>query len=230
MTQEYSKKPLEELLAAAKGGDLEAQMALATLHELGLIPTSSMTEAMRWYSKAAKSGDPLAALFLGEIYKQGTKELTADSKMAESYFQLAEKGGFRQPEDRLREVGIVSTRTILVVEDSQTLRVLTRTLLKNSGYEVVEAANAAQAIRFLQSGAHVDLILSDVEMPNMDGVEMLDVIRNRLKLRELPVVMVTSVRKVEVLKKAKQLGVQGWVLKPFENEILLQIVKKAIVI
>jgi len=230
MSQEYSKKPVEELLTAAKGGDLEAQIALATLHELGLIPGSSMTEAMRWYSKAAKSGDPLAALFLGEIYQQGTNELPPDSKIAESYFQLAEKGGYRQAEDRLREAGIVAIRTILVVDDSQTIRALTRTLLKNSGYEVIEAVDAAQAIRFLQTGAHVDLVLSDVEMPNMDGVEMLDVIRNRLKRRDLPVVMLTSVRKVEVLKKAKQLGVQGWVLKPFDNEILLQIVKKAIVV
>ncbi len=109
------------------------------------------------------------------------------------------------------------------------MRSLTRALLSKHGYEVVEAPDAARAIRFLQNGGHVDLVISDVEMPNMDGLEMLAIIRGRLQKKDLPVVMLTSVREVGVLKKAKTLGVQGWVLKPYDNDMLVQIVQKALV-
>lgn len=228
MGQDYTKKPIEDLLTAAKSGNLDAQNALGMLHELGLIPEANLRDALNWYSKAAKAGDPLAALTVGKIYQLGSKDIHVDQKAADAYFQMAEKGGFRKPEARLAEAGIVGKRTILLVDDSQTIRAVTRNLLSKSGFEVVEAVDAAQAIRFLQSGAHVDLILSDVEMPQMDGVEMLAIIRNRLKRKELPIVMVTSVRSLEVLKKAKMLGVQGWILKPFENDMLVQIVKKAL--
>lgn len=230
MGQEYAKKPVDELLTDAKGGNIEAQNSLAMLHELGLIPDASMKEAVNWYSKAAKAGDPLAALYLGVIYEQGGGDLPADKKASEQYFQLAEKGGFRDAEERLADAGVNGgKRTVLLVDDSPTMRTVTRNLLAKSGYEVVEAADAAQAIRFLQNGGQVDLILSDVEMPNMDGVEMLSIIRTRLKRKDLPVVMLTSVREVGVLKKAKLLGVQGWVLKPYDNDMLVQIVKKALV-
>jgi len=227
MGQDYTKRPIEELLAEAKRGNVEALNALGMLHELGLIPEASAAEAAKLYATSAKAGDPLAALYLGVLLENGAEGLAADPKAAAAYFQMAEKGGFRQGDERLSEAGI-GRSTILVVDDSPTLRTVTRNLLSKSGFDIIEAADAAQAIRFLQGGGRVDLVLSDVEMPNMDGVEMLAIIRGRLKRKELPVVMVTSVRDVNVLKKAKILGVQGWILKPYDHDILVQIVRKAL--
>jgi two-component system chemotaxis response regulator CheY len=228
MGQYYTKRPVEELMAEAKNGSIEAQNALAMLHELGLIPEASAAEAAKLYAKSAKAGDPLAALFLGVMYEKGAAGGAADPKTAESYYQLAEKGGFHKAEDRLSEAG-VGRRTILIVDDSATVRTVTRALLSKNGFDVVEAADAAQAIRFLQNGGQADLVISDIEMPNMDGLEMLAIIRGRLQRKVLPVVMLTSVRDVNVLKKAKTLGVQGWVLKPYDHDMLVQIVRKAMV-
>lgn len=227
MGQDYNKKPIEELLADAKSGNVQALNALGMLHELGLIPEASASEAARLYATAAKAGDPVAALYLGVMLDNGARGLTADPKAAAGFFQLAEKAGFRRSEKRLSEAG-VGRNTILVVDDSAPLRTVTRNLLSKRGFDIVEAGDAAQAIRFLQGGGRVDLVLSDVEMPNMDGVEMLAIIRGRLQRKELPVVMVTSVRDLNVLKKAKTLGVQGWVLKPYDHDILVQIVRKAL--
>jgi two-component system chemotaxis response regulator CheY len=228
MGQDYTKRPIEELMAEAKGGSVEAQNALAMLHELGLIPQANAAEAARLYAKSAKAGDPLAALYLGVMYEKGAPGLPADRKSADNYYALAEKGGFHKPDDRLAEAGVVhGRRTILLVDDSATMRSVTRALLGRSGFDVVEAADAAQAIRFLQNGGRADLVVSDVEMPNMDGVELLAIIRGRLQRKDLPVVMLTSVREVGLLKKAKTLGVQGWVLKPYDNEMLVQIIRKA---
>lgn len=228
MGQDYTKRPIEELQAEAKNGNLEAQNALAMLNELGLIPQASAAEAARLYAKSAKAGDPVAALYLGVIYENGAEGVPADPKAAANYYDLAEKGGFHKAEDRLAEAG-VARRTVLIVDDSASVRSVTRSLLSKSGFDVVEAADASQAIRFLQNGGQVDLVISDVEMPNMDGLEMLAIIRGRLQRKDLPVVMVTSVRELGVLKKAKTLGVQGWVLKPYDHEMLVQIVRKALV-
>lgn len=228
MGQDYSKRPIEELMAEAKNGNMEAQNALAMLHELGLIPQASASEAAKLYAKSAKAGDPLAALYLGVMFEQGAEGLPADKKTAESYYQLAEKAGFHKADDRLADAG-VGRRTILLVDDSATVRSVTRALLSKNGFDVVEAADAAQAIRFLQNGGRADLVISDVEMPNMDGLEMLAIIRGRLQKKELPIVMLTSVREVGVLKKAKTLGVQGWILKPYDHDMLVQIVRKAMV-
>jgi two-component system chemotaxis response regulator CheY len=229
MGQEYSKRPIEELMAEAKNGRLDAQNALAMLHELGLIPEASSAEAARLYAKSAKAGDPLAALFVGEMYSKGAEGLPADKNLAQSYYHLAEKGGFRKAEDRLAEAG-VRRRSILVVDDSGKARSVIRELLSRSGYDIVEAGDAAQAIRFLQNGGKVDLVISAVEMPNMDGLELLAIIRGRLQRKDLPVVMLTSVREVGVLKKAKTLGVQGWVLKPYDNDMFVQVIRKALTV
>jgi two-component system chemotaxis response regulator CheY len=227
MAQDYTNKPIEELLADAKSGNVQALNALGMLHELGLIPEASTAEAARLYASSAKAGDPLAALYMGVLLDNGAAGIAADPKAAAVYFQLAEKGGFRRSEKRLSEAGI-GRRTILVVDDSPTLRTVTRDLLSKNGFDIVEAGDAAQAIAFLQGGGRVDLILSDVEMSNMDGVEMLAIIRGRMQRKLLPVVMLTSVRDLNVLKKAKTLGVQGWVLKPYDHDILVQIVSKAL--
>ncbi|WP_141733581.1 response regulator [Oligoflexus tunisiensis] len=228
MAQDYSKKPIEELMAEAKGGNIEAQNALAMLHELGLIPEASAAEAARLYAKSAKAGDPLAALYLGVMHEKGAEGVPVDKSIADSYYHMAEKGGYHKAVDRLTEAG-VGRRTILLVDDSASFRNVTRALLNKCGFDVVEAPDASHAIRFLQNGGRADLVISDVEMPNMDGLEMLAIIRGRLQKKDLPVVMLTSVREVGVLKKAKMLGVQGWVLKPYDNDMLVQIVRKALV-
>lgn len=228
MGQNYTKRPIEDLQAEAKNGNLEAQNALAMLNELGLIPQASAAEAAKLYAKSAKAGDSVAALYLGVIYEKGAEGVPVDPKAAANYYDMAEKGGFHKAENRLAVAGI-GRRTVLIVDDSASVRSVTRSILSKSGFDVVEAADGAQALRFLQNGGRIDLVICDVEMPNMDGLEMLAIIRTRLQRKDLPVVMVTSVRELGALKKAKSLGVQGWILKPYDHKMLVQMVRKALV-
>ncbi|MCX6131358.1 MAG: response regulator [Proteobacteria bacterium] len=227
MGQEETKLSLEDLMKAAKAGDASAQKSLAMLHELGLIPGATMKEALRLYLITA-SKDPLSALFVANFLQNGAEGILADQKAADAYFELAEKGGFRPAHKRVIEAANPVQKTVLLVGDSPVFRVATHKLLLRKGYLVVDASDASQALQVLQSDAKIDLVLSDVELPKVSGITLLSDIRRRLKRKSLRVVMLTTERKVEVLKEAIQLGVNGWVLRPCDNETLLKAIKRAL--
>ena len=236
MSELIAKKSLDELLAKAEAGETGAQGSLAMLHELGLIKGASLQEAVRWYSAAARAGNPEAALALGRLFEMGSPDLPSDPKLAENYFLLAEKQGFRCKEKRFAEISRPRSKlllkdlpVILILDDSPTFRAVTRVLLQKNNFQVIEASDAQQALRLLQSKAHIDLILSDVEMPGIDGIKFVELVRQKLKLKNLPVVMLSSVRNVEVLKKAAALGIQGWLLKPTDPDALIATIKKGLV-
>lgn len=110
---------------------------------------------------------------------------------------------------------VQKTIKILVVDDFPTMRRIIRNLLKDLGFENVdEAEDGAQALEKVRN-ATFDLIVSDWNMPNMDGLEMLKTIRQDPDLSTLPVLMVTAEAKKENIIAAAQAGANGYVVKPF---------------
>lgn len=104
---------------------------------------------------------------------------------------------------------------ILVVDDFPTMRRIIRNLLKDLGFENVdEAEDGAQGLEKLRNSSF-DLVVSDWNMPNMDGLEMLQAIREDPGLSKLPVLMVTAEAKKENIIAAAQAGANGYVVKPF---------------
>lgn len=104
---------------------------------------------------------------------------------------------------------------ILVVDDFPTMRRIIRNLLKDLGYENVdEAEDGAMGLEKLRNGSF-DFVLSDWNMPNLDGLEMLKQIRADANLASLPVLMVTAEAKRENIIAAAQAGANGYVVKPF---------------
>lgn len=104
---------------------------------------------------------------------------------------------------------------ILVVDDFPTMRRIIKNLLKDLGYENVdEAEDGAQGLDKLRSGTF-DFVVSDWNMPNMDGLAMLQTIRADPNLSKLPVLMVTAEAKKENIIAAAQAGANGYVVKPF---------------
>lgn len=104
---------------------------------------------------------------------------------------------------------------ILVVDDFPTMRRIIRNLLKDLGYENVdEAEDGAMALEKLRNGSF-DFVVSDWNMPNLDGLEMLKQIRADANLGTLPVLMVTAEAKKENIIAAAQAGASGYVVKPF---------------
>ena len=109
---------------------------------------------------------------------------------------------------------------VLLVDDSASLRKVVRKVLRLSGFkmnECFEASNGREALQLL-SDNWVDLILSDIHMPIMDGFQLLEAIRKDETWHDLPVVFITTESNPERLKKAVALGARGYIRKPFKPE------------
>ena len=108
----------------------------------------------------------------------------------------------------------------LVVDDFATMRRIVQNLLKELGFtEIEEAEDGVAALKVLQSG-RFDFVVSDWNMPNMTGIELLKAIRGDPALKHLPVLMVTAEAKKENILEAAQAGASGYVVKPFTAAVL----------
>ena len=118
----------------------------------------------------------------------------------------------------------------LVVDDFSTMRRIVRNLLKELGYtNVDEAEDGAIALQKLQLG-EFDFVVTDWNMPNMDGLQLLQAVRSDAALKHLPVLMITAEAKKENIIAAAQAGASGYIVKPFTaatlNEKLIKIFEK----
>jgi two-component system chemotaxis response regulator CheY len=115
---------------------------------------------------------------------------------------------------------------ILVVDDMMTIRRILRTLLTNMGHVVDEADNGQNALKMLEGGTCYDLVISDWNMPVMDGSGLVQAIRQDCCQKTIPVIMLTGeADRTRVLELAK-LGINGYILKPFKQDTLEMVVKK----
>jgi two-component system chemotaxis response regulator CheY len=111
-------------------------------------------------------------------------------------------------------------KTILVVDDSASMRQMISVTLGSAGYEVAEAADGAEALDYARKHA-VDLVLADVNMPNMDGITLVAHLRTLGSYRLTPMLLLTTESSPERKQQGKQAGATGWVLKPFNPTQLL---------
>jgi len=118
-------------------------------------------------------------------------------------------------------------KKILAVDDSSTMRQLIKMTLSRAGYEVVEAEDGAKALQKASAGTF-DLVLSDINMPVMSGIELLRKLRALPQYRFTPVVLVTTESQSEKKQEGKTAGATGWIVKPFEPEQLLAVVTKVL--
>lgn len=115
-------------------------------------------------------------------------------------------------------------KCILIVDDSETVRQVLQLALGNAGYQVVEAEDGFDALAKL-SGDQVDMLITDLNMPNMDGLELIKKVREEGKHRFTPIVMLTTESSEEKKKAGREAGASGWIVKPFKPEQLLKVVK-----
>lgn len=103
---------------------------------------------------------------------------------------------------------------ILIIDDSNALRNELRLVLEGNSHEVLEAENGVQGLEILSKNPTIDLIVLDIHMPKMDGITMCERIHEKDDLKNIPIVMLTTVARPELKEKAKLLGVKAWVTKP----------------
>ncbi|PCH56764.1 MAG: hypothetical protein COC15_02615 [Legionellales bacterium] len=120
-----------------------------------------------------------------------------------------------------KNIAIIKQQTILVVDDSLTIRKVSENLLQRNGYKVILAADGVIALELLQS-QHADLILSDIEMPNMSGFELVAELKQDLKLKNIPIIMISSRSGSKHQQHALSLGVNRFIGKPFLQAPLLE--------
>lgn len=116
-------------------------------------------------------------------------------------------------------------KKVLTVDDSRTMRDMVSFTLKGAGYEVVEAADGQQALGVIGANK-VDLVITDLNMPVMDGLTLIRRLRATPAHRTLPILMLTTEADEKKKAEGRAVGATGWIVKPFNPEKLISVVQK----
>jgi len=117
-------------------------------------------------------------------------------------------------------------KTILVVDDSRTVRMEVKAALLPQGYEVLEAADGAEGLVKMNECENIAMIICDVNMPKMNGLEMLTEVQKNRRFSNTKVMMMTTEGSATVIKKAQALGATAWLVKPFKGDQLVSTVAR----
>lgn len=116
------------------------------------------------------------------------------------------------------------SKTIMIVDDSASVRHSVAEALSEAGYNMLEACDGKDALKKL-TGSRVHLIISDVNMPNMDGIAMVKEVKQLPAYKFTPIIMLTTEGSDKVKESGKAAGVKAWMVKPFKPEQMIQAVK-----
>lgn len=118
-------------------------------------------------------------------------------------------------------------KTVMIVDDSASLRQVVNIALSGAGYEVIEACDGKDALTKL-GGRKVNLIISDVNMPNMDGISLVKEVKKLPEHKFMPIIMLTTESQDAKKQEGQSAGAKAWVVKPFQPEQMLTAVSKLI--
>jgi two-component system chemotaxis response regulator CheY len=121
----------------------------------------------------------------------------------------------------------VMAKTILSVDDSSSIRQMVAFTLKSAGYEIIEAVDGQEGLDKAKMKT-VDLVLTDQNMPRMDGLTLVKNLRGMPAYRSVPILMLTTESSDAMKAQGKAAGATGWIVKPFDPQKLLEVVKKVI--
>lgn len=113
----------------------------------------------------------------------------------------------------------------MTVDDSASVRQMVTFTLKNAGYHVIEAVDGRDALTKL-NGNSIDMLVSDLNMPNVNGIELVRQVRSNPACKFIPIIMLTTESEDEKKKEGKAAGATGWIVKPFKPDQLLMVVEK----
>jgi two-component system chemotaxis response regulator CheY len=117
-------------------------------------------------------------------------------------------------------------KKVLIIDDSSSVRRQLSTALGKAGFVVLEAADGMEGAEQIRAETDLALVICDVNMPRMSGLDLLERLQPELAQRQLPVVMLTTEGQPEAMSRAKKWGAKGWIVKPFKEQLLLGAVQK----
>lgn len=115
------------------------------------------------------------------------------------------------------------SKKVLVVDDSSTVRDQLRRVLEPAGFCVVDAQDGVEGLERVAAQADLSMIICDVHMPRMNGIEMIRALREGG--RQVPILMLTTEGQPDLIRQAKQAGARGWIVKPFDGPLLVRAVE-----
>jgi two-component system chemotaxis response regulator CheY len=118
-------------------------------------------------------------------------------------------------------------KTILIVDDSESIREVVSFTLENEGYSVLVGVDGQDALKFFD-GREIDLLITDLHMPNMDGIELIVNVRNMENYQRMPILFLTTESQAAKKMEAKDAGATGWIIKPFVPAKLIAAINKVI--
>jgi two-component system chemotaxis response regulator CheY len=118
-------------------------------------------------------------------------------------------------------------RKVMIVDDSLSMRQMIRFTLQGGGYEVVEATNGQDALDIL-GDSQMDLLITDLNMPVMDGITLIQRVRAMSSMKGKPILMLTTEGMAEKKAQGREAGATGWIIKPFDPQKLLQTVARVL--
>lgn len=118
-------------------------------------------------------------------------------------------------------------KTILIVDDSASIRQVVGISLRSAGYQVIEACDGNDALKAM-NGDKIHLIISDVNMPNMDGIAFLKEVKKHPNYKFTPVIMLTTEAGRDKMEEGRAAGAKAWVVKPFQPPQMLDAVSKLV--
>jgi two-component system chemotaxis response regulator CheY len=117
-------------------------------------------------------------------------------------------------------------KKILIIDDSVSVRRQVSGVLAQAGFEVLEATDGLNGADQIRAQSDLALVICDVNMPKLNGLDMLESLKDEIALRALPVVMLTTEGQPDAMARAKRSGAKGWIVKPFKEHLLVGAVKK----
>lgn len=117
---------------------------------------------------------------------------------------------------------------VLFADDAPSVRFLVQSALEGAGYATIEASTGTEALAVLASSARVDLLVTDLHMPGLDGLDLVRQTRAIQARRYLPIVMLTTESQTQRVQEGLSAGLTAWIVKPFKGESLLRVVAKAL--
>jgi two-component system chemotaxis response regulator CheY len=120
------------------------------------------------------------------------------------------------------------SQTVMIVDDSVTMRDMVAFTLTGAGFQVVQAGDGNEAVGKLTSGSKPDLVVTDLNMPGMDGISLIREIRKMPTLKFTPILMLTTESSDDKKAEGRAAGATGWIVKPFNPEQFLKVLKKVL--
>ncbi|WP_370978915.1 response regulator [Agaribacterium sp. ZY112] len=117
---------------------------------------------------------------------------------------------------------------ILAVDDSASMRQMVSFTLKGAGHDVIEASDGAEALKLAEGTSGIDLVISDINMPNMDGIALIKHLRALPSYKFTPILMLTTESSSDKKNEGRAAGATGWIVKPFNPEQLLATIGKVL--